>query len=54
MQNIIAFLQKVLMINEVLPDSVGLSQFKVRPQKEEVIVPNKPKEVRISDLMRRN
>lgn len=56
MNELITFLKDIFMIKEAAPQSVGLSQFKIsniveQPKKEK---PKKNKEIRLSDLMRRN
>lgn len=56
MNEFISFLKDILMIKEEVSISIGLSQFKtstvsVKPKEEKTI---KNKEVKLSDLMRRN
>ncbi len=56
MNKIISFLKDILMIKEEASISIGLSQFKtsavnVKPKEEKTI---KNKEIKLSDLMRRN
>lgn len=55
MSGIINFLQDIFMIKETSPLSVGLSQFKVtEAPKEKIEVSIRNKDVKLSDLMRRN
>lgn len=56
MNDFIKFLKDIFMIQEAAPMNVGLSQFKIVPEKVEIKEEKsiKSKDIKLSDLMRRS
>lgn len=56
MDDLIKFLKDIFMIKDAYPQNIGLSQFKVQPvlEQPDSKKPLKTKDIKLSDLMRRN